>query len=437
LTRPPSGIAQTLLRGFPRALIENAGWLVAEKALRLGIGLFVGGWTARYLGPAQYGLLGYALAFVTLFGVLANAGVDRVVVRELARRPGERDAILGAAFALKLAGGALGVAGAIAAALALAPGDPRWAALVALAAFSLLAQAFDVVDLWFQSQLQARRAVIARNAAFLAFAAVKLALIAAGAPLAAFAAALLGEAWLAALALSWAYRRSGLRLGAWRLGEPGALLAESLPLLASAVMVTLYMRIDQVMLGRMAGADAVGVYAAGIALSEAWYAVPVALVASAAPLLSAARERDTAEYRRQMVALFRWLAILSVAFALPVSLLAGPLIALIFGDAYAAAAPVLAIHVWAGLFVALGMAGGQYLVNEGAGRVVLLRTAIGAAVNIALNLVWIPAHGAVGAAWATLVSYAAASLFLVQRGAPRACLGLILDALRPRTARPG
>ena len=54
-------------KGF-RKYFYNTSWLFVEKALRLIAGLFVGIYVARYLGPEQYGLFSYALAFVSIFG---------------------------------------------------------------------------------------------------------------------------------------------------------------------------------------------------------------------------------------------------------------------------------------------------------------------------------------------------------------------------------
>ena len=53
-------------------IVDNIGWLFIDRFLRMGVGLLVGVWVARYLGPAQFGMLNYALAFVALFGVVAT-----------------------------------------------------------------------------------------------------------------------------------------------------------------------------------------------------------------------------------------------------------------------------------------------------------------------------------------------------------------------------
>src|SRR5258706_4647144 len=91
---------RTALQG----IITNTGWLLSDRVVRMGVGLVVGVWIARYLGPGQFGLLSYAGAFVALFSVIGTLGLDGIVVRNLVRHPELKDQILGAAFLLKLGG---------------------------------------------------------------------------------------------------------------------------------------------------------------------------------------------------------------------------------------------------------------------------------------------------------------------------------------------
>jgi O-antigen/teichoic acid export membrane protein len=85
------------------------------------------------------------------------------------------------------------------------------------------------------------------------------------------------------------------------------------------------------------------------------------------------------------------------------------LIKLVYGQNYVTAVPVLMIHAWAIPFVFLGVARGQFLVNDGLNHVGFWSTAAGAVVNVCLNMALIPGFGGVGAAWATIISYAIAS----------------------------
>jgi PST family polysaccharide transporter len=414
-------------------VMANTTWLLLDKALRLAVGLLVVVWVARYLGPEQYGTLNYALAFVALFSALANVGLDSVVVRDIVRHPQDREIILGSAFLLKAVGGVVALLGAVAIVSLTRPEDTLTLALVTLGALSLLLQAFDTVDLWFQSQLQSRYSVWARNIAFLMVAVGKIVLILMQAPLIAFAWAGVAESVLAATCLVAAYRLAKQRLWRWRVSAPRVrmLLRDSWPLVLASVVVMLYMRIDQVMLGAMLGNEAVGIYSAAVRVSELWYVVPASIVASIAPAIVTAREAGPVVYKQKLEQLFRAMVLISYAVTVPMFLVSQPLVVLIFGAEYAAAGPVLAVHVWASLFVALGIASSQYLLLEGLNHVSLQRTAVGAVANVLLNLAWIPRYGALGAAFATLISYAIANFFLLQSPATRYCLGMMLRALWP------
>jgi polysaccharide transporter, PST family len=420
-------------RPLLQAVLGNTGWLLFEKALRLLVGLAVTAWVARYLGPEEFGLFNYALALIALLAVLANAGLDLVVVRNLVRQPQQADSILGSAFFLKALGSAAAVLLALAAALLLSPADTRFTWIVLLLALSLPAQAFDPIDLWFRANLQSRHAVIARNGAFLAVSIARVLLIFHEAPVIAFAWAVVLESWLAALGLITAYRLRDGHLLAWRAVAQHVheLAKQCWPLLLSGVMVGIYLRIDQVMLGRMLGSEAVGIYSAGIFFSELWYVIPSAIVMSMAPVFAKTRDADPLLYQHQLERLFRWLALASYAAAATMTLISNTLVILMFGEQYAEAAGVLAVHAWTGVFVALGVASSQYLMLEDLNRISLQRTTVGALLNVVLNLLLIPRYGPMGAAWATLLSYAVATLFLIQNEASRKCLKMLLRALVP------
>jgi PST family polysaccharide transporter len=97
---------------------------------------------------------------------------------------------------------------------------------------------------------------------------------------------------------------------------------------------------------------------------------------------------------------------LGYAVALPITLLSGPLINLLYGPEFAAAAAPLAVHIWAALFYSLGGVLTLWLVNEGLTRFSLASTLAGAGVNLALNALLIPSYGPMGAAVATVAAYA-------------------------------
>jgi polysaccharide transporter, PST family len=395
-------------------LIGNTGWLFADKILRIGVGLVVSVWIARFLGPAQYGLFNYALAFVALFGIFATLGLDGIVVRELVNYPERKDEILGTAFVLKLAGGGLALLLAVAAILLLRPADSLVHWLVAIIAAGTIFQSLDTIDFWYQARVESRFVVYVRSSAFLLVSAVKVLLILKKAPLIAFALAGCLEILLGALGLAIIYRMTGQRVLKWgmtaqRLGQT---IKDSWPVAIGGIAVMVYMKIDQVMLGQMMGNKAVGVYSAAIRLSEVWYFIPMSIVASVTPSLIEAKKISPAVYFHRLAKLFRLMSALGLGIAIPMTFLSGYVAKALYGDEYGGVGPILAIHIWAALFVFLGVAQSPWSINEGLTKLALARTITGAAVNVLLNLLLIPQYGPIGAAIATTVSYAISAVAL-------------------------
>jgi polysaccharide transporter, PST family len=416
-------------------ILSNIVWLSLDKVVRLALGAVVGIWMARELGPAQFGILNYAIAFAALFAPLASLGLDSIVVRDiLIQDPSERGLTLGTAFTMRLAGGILGAATATATIVLFRPSDGLAIALVALSGIALSALAFDVIDLWFQSQVKAKFAIYAKNAAFLLLTGVRLVLLFHHAPVIAFGWAALGEAFLSAAALAAVYWWRGGRFREWtvRFDRARTFLLDSWPLAFANLAAILYMRIGQVMLGSMLGDRDVGIYSVAVRLAEAWYFIPVAIVASVYPAILKAKRESEEHYLRQLRLLYGVLNIVSLPVAAVTSFVSSALIRVLFGVQYIEAGPVLAVYVWASLPVFLTIASNQYLIAENRTRVALFRTLAGSVVNILLNLVLIPRFGTTGAAVAALTAYSVAALSMGVTKDLRAHLLMMVGTLNPR-----
>jgi PST family polysaccharide transporter len=411
--------------------ISNTGWLFGDKIIRMGVGLVVGVWMARYLGPEQFGLLNYAMAFVALFGAIASLGLNGIVVRDLVKEPQTADTTLGTAFLLQITGGFAAFGICVLAISFARPDDGLAKLMVAVLGFVMVFKSTEVMKYWFESQVQSKYAVWVENGAFLIFAAVKVALILGQASLMAFVWAAFAEGLLASIGVVWAYGLRGGRMTAWRgqLGCAKALLKESWPLILSGLAIMVYMRIDQIMLGQMLGNEAVGIYSAAVRISEVWYFIPMAIVASAFPSIVEAKKRNESIYHQRLQRLYELMVLLSLSVALPVSFLSEWLVNILFGRQYEGAAPVVSISVWAGVAVALSIVHGKWLLTEGLQKYALLYTLSGALINVAMNWYLIPVHGVEGAAWATLCAQVAPIFFQLFIPKARKNFALMLRAL--------
>ncbi|MEH2273598.1 MAG: flippase [Nostoc sp.] len=394
-----------------RAIIANTGWLFADRILRMGASLVVGIWVARYLGVQQYGLFNYALAFVSLFSPIFTLGLDDVVVRHIVRQSSNKEEILGTTFWLKLLGGIASVLLAVSTMFFLGEHETLKIWLVAILGMVGIFRAADTIELWFQSQVQSKYTVIAKNTAFLLNSVIKIALILIKAPLLAFAWVTLAEFAMSAISLLIVYQLKGSSLQLWRWSFAAAkiLLKESLPLIFSGFAIMIFMRIDQVMLGQMIGDSEVGVYSAAVRISEIWYFIPAAIVSSVAPAIYAAKEKSESLYYHRIGQLLSLMTCISLAIALPMTFLSDNIIIVMFGSGYAEAGSILAVHIWTSLFVFMGLATSPWFIAEGLNHVSLGKTLFGAILNIILNLLLIPKYAGLGAAIATIISQAAAT----------------------------
>ena len=395
-------------------ILSNTTWLFSDKLLRIGVGLLVSVWVARYLGPEEFGLFSFAVACVSLFGAVSTLGLPGIIVRDIVGDPKGSLETLGSAFVLQVAGGIAAFSLLLILIPIIRPHDRSVMSVVAIIGLTLLFKASENVKFWFESQVQSKYAVWAENAAFVAIAAVKIGLILAGASLLAFVWVTFLEALLTAILLFGIYEWMGGRIKAWRfsIARSTTLLKDGWPLILSGLAVMVYMRIDQIMLGQMLNDKAVGIYTAAIRVSEAWYFIPIAIVGSVFPTLLDAKKTSEALYLEKFQKLYDILVMVALAVAIPVTFLADQIVEAIFGQEYLEAGVILSIHIWTALFVFLGVASGKWFLAENRQLLAFHRVFLGMCVNIVLNLIWIPQYGGVGAAVATLISQAVAALLI-------------------------
>ena len=409
-----SNLSQLKSHSQLRTILSNTGWLFADRILRMGAGLFVGVWVARYLGTEQYGLLNYALAFVSLFTPIFTLGLDDVVIRHLVRESSNKEEILGTTFGLKLMGGIVSVLLVVGAIFFLETNKILTIWIVTILAITGIFRAADTIDLWFQSQVQSKYSVIAKNIAYLVSILIKVALILSKASLITFAWVTLGEIVIGAIGLMFIYQVRGFsRLWDWRwnLSTAKSLLRESFPLIFSGFAILIFMKIDQIMLGQMKGDSEVGIYSAAVRISELWYFIPTTIVSSVAPSIYAAKEKSEYHYYKRIGQLLRLLTYISLIISIPMTFLSKYVVTIMFGNGYANAGSILAVHIWASLFVFMGVATSPWFVAEKLNHVSLGKTLFGAILNVILNFLLIPGYGGIGAAIATIASQAVAAFF--------------------------
>ena len=394
---------------------KNTSWLFGEKILRMIVALFIGVWVARYLGPEKFGLLSYAQSFVALFAVVASLGLDSLVVRELVKDKSRAETLLGTSFFLKIFG-AFSMLVFLAIALQFTSNDFYTKSLIFIIASASIFQSFNVVDFYFQSKVMSKYIVYANVISLLLNSVVKITLIISNSSLEAFVWVVLFDSMVLAMGyLYYFFKKSDFKIQKLIFNKSTAilLLKDSWPLILSGIVISVYMKIDQVMIKQLLGDEAVGQYSAAVRLSEAWYFIPVIISSSLFPAILNAKKQSEDLYYKRIQRLYNLMIWIAIGIAIPVTFLSDVIINLFYGGQYNQAGGVLLIHIWSGIFVFLGVASGKWLLTENLNKISMFNAAIGTIINVVLNLILIKKIGIIGAAWASLVSYSFSAYFLL------------------------
>ena len=387
--------------------LQNISWLLFEKVLRVVETFFIGIWLARHFGPEEFGVFSYAQAFVFLFTAIAALGLDQIVVRQLVKTPEKHSEIMGTTLALRLVG-FLGMLVLLSLSLFwLKPGTVELK-LILILTLAVLFQVFNGIDFYFQSIVKSKYTAYANAIAISVGATLKVYAILNNKPLEFIAWAYCIEAFCMAFGYGLFYILKKNVFTQWRVSTKlaKALLSKSWPLIVGAFAISVYMKIDQVMIKEIQGDYEVGLYSVAVKACSIWLFVTMVITQSFFPNLVATRKKSVKLFLMRLQALNNALMKIAISIAILYTIFAKQIILLFFGQAYQESASVLILYVWSIVWVYLNNAAWGFYLNEGLEKFSSLRLVLGAVLNIVLNLIFIKKFGLLGAAYATLISYA-------------------------------
>ena len=356
--------------------------------------------------------MSYAGSFVGLFTALATLGLDGIMVRELVKTPERRDELLGTAFWLKAVGAILMWIG-IAAAVPFTHNDTQTNILIIIIAFAVIFQAFNVIDFNYQAEVKSKFVVYAHLVQLVVSSITKLVLVWISAPLVWFACVFLLDAVVLAVGMTAMYLKNTGKVlyWKWRWQTARVLLKDSWPLILSGMVISIYMKIDQVMIKEMLGAEQVGLYAAAVRLSDVWLFVAVITTSSLFPTIVSAKAISQKLFEDRIMKLYQLLVALSLVISIVMFIFSEKIVLLTFGNDYTESIEILQLYIWSIIFVFLNNGSWKWYLAENLQKIAFIRLGIGALINVALNFFLIPMYGLKGAVYATLVSYVFAIYF--------------------------
>lgn len=379
--------------------------MVSDRLWRMVISLVVGIWVIRYLGPVNYGLINYVLAFIGIATVVTSFGMDGFLIKELISSSGQKNKLIYSAFLLRIIASCLSFL--VVMWLLYFTNEPKNVFIIfLLVAPQLFTNAFAVVDLAFQAELRSKVTIICRNAFFVLGAILKLIAVFSHQNIYVFAALMVLDISLADIFLFFYYRKTNARVlfKELQLSYLKEISLKSMPFLFSSVAIVIYMKVDQILLGKLTSSKEVGYFSAATKISEIFYFIPLVITGSLFGLLINSRKESLQKFVLNSRIIFFSLVIFSCFISIGISFFAEPIISILFGTKFILSAGVLQIYIWSVIFIFAGVSFNQLLVIENLQSVIFYKTLIGVILNIILNLLLIPGYGAIGAALATVVT---------------------------------
>jgi len=397
--------------GFQK-YFRNMGWSFSGKVFSLLMSLFVGVLVARYLGPERYGVLNYAISFVTIFFFLASFGIDNILVRDLIKYREKNESILNTAFVIKIVGGILTILIATTASI-LVKNDFYTTILVFIYSLQLLFIPIIVTDAYFQSILKYKYSFAAQFISTLSVSILKLYLVYVGLGTGWFVLALVFEITVSTFVQINIFTKIGRQIKFdFNYNLAKKMISDGWPFILNTAFILIYTKIDQVLVGKMIGTTSLGIYSAGVKLAEMWYFIPATICGVLFPAIINAKIIHNDLYRARLKKIFLLIILLSFFIALFEFIFAKQLIYILFGQVYMGSVVILKIYTWAGIIVAIITIMQQYLIIENKTKIIMYSSLVGAATNVILNLLFIPPFGIIGSAWATVISYTIIPIFI-------------------------
>jgi O-antigen/teichoic acid export membrane protein len=392
-----------LARGtIPASILWLAGERVATTLVVFASNLLV----IRYLGAERFGHLALFQVVLALLMVCMDFGLRRVF---LSLGGARALPLVGAATWRIKAGLALLLSAALGAAVVWGPAGPEYLLLLGL----FVAAPLDIYLYRFEAHLRNDLLVRIRVGLALAMALLRVALCWRGADLAVIAATFVAPPLLLNLcvAVLW-HRLEGPKSAPARGGNEarprarlrtieGHVLRRALWGFGAVLLLQLGLRSDQLLLSQLGGPQELGWYASAYKFIE-----QITLLATMVNgiLLPALSRRGEAETRARLQSIYFATLVASIGSAAVLGGAAGFIVNAAFGPGFAPAAPVLSILALAIPGVAMALVGTLYYSLAGADAQLMLRALAGLALSVVANLLLIPRYGAVGAAWAVVVS---------------------------------
>ncbi|MGL1129833.1 flippase [Vibrio parahaemolyticus] len=416
-------------------IFKNTYWMIIDKLVSVFLLTLVNFFIIRTLGPELFGTLSYAQSFVALFLSISLFGLEVVTTKLLVNSDMAHKAnvIVNSLYIRLIASFTSCVLINLTSFIYIQ--DEYTRKIIFILSISLIFNMSDIFLYYFNSLSLSSKIIPYKITVTIIVNAMKVGLIYSSPNVLTLSSLIVLESMLVMIAYASVFRSEKI-INGFNFDINKKLIrniaTEAWPLILSGAIVTAYMKMDQIMIDYFLNKERVGVYAAAVKISEAWFFIPIAVASSTYPIIIKSKKNPDL-YEEKMKILYScniWLSMFVFLFFFFTS---DFIINLVFGSEFNDSVNVLKILAFAGVMVSIGVTNTNWLMSQGLQKINLINKIIGLMFNFFLNYKLIPKYGINGAAISTVISYTISNfLVLLSNSKTRVSFFMILKSLDVR-----
>lgn len=404
------------------------------KIIQSLISLVIGTISARYLGPADYGLISYASSLVAFVLPLAQLGLRNIFVEQIISHPEREGKTVGTSLVMSMVSSLFCIVGCISFVLLVNAGERDTFIVCALYSITLLFQMSEMIEHWYQAKLLSKYTSLIALAAYMIVALYRVFLLVTRKSIYWFALSNALDYLLITFALLVLYRK----LGGQRLSFSFKLAEELFSIgkyyIVSSMMTTIFSQTDKIMIKMMVGNAENGYYSTAATCASLSSFVFSAVIDSMRPMILESKNKSKERFDKNMSRLYSVIIYMGLAQSVALTVLARPVVLVLYGEAYRPTIPILRIVTWYSAFSYMGSVRNIWILAQKQQKHLWKINLSGALLNVVGNFVLIPIFGACGAAVASVATQFFANFVLCLIMKPiRPTAKLIRKAMNPKT----
>ena len=389
-----------------KKVVNNVVWIIGCRIIKVLLATFVSIFTARMLGPDDYGIINYASSMTNIISPFVLLGFNSILVHELINRYNNTDegTILGTAIFSSLVCSLGGIILSTLMVYLIAPSDKVAIAVTAVYSTTLVFQSLELIQYWFQAKYRSNVVALVGVIAYVVISVYKTLLLYWDVSIYWFAFSHAFDYFIISAVLFYLYRKDNNPKLKFSKNTFKHLVDIGKYYMISSFMVTMFTQIDKLMIKSMLGNQANGLDAVAVTCSGMFIFVFSAIIEAMRPYVLEGKNTNEEVFEQRIGLLYSILIYLAIGFSFIVSIVSDVLIKVLYGSEYAVSSDILKVLIWYIPFTCIGGVKDIWILSEGKQKYLLPINTSGAIVNAVLNLLFISKYGLVGVAVATVVS---------------------------------